>query len=133
LAKYDLALGWEEFEECTPGMIQALCKRRNIRIKYERYAHGITASLIYNTNRGKDDPAVVPYDFIRDDNSRRKKEELLKAKAFIKKTIGGLPFMTPMEKLQEVRLKVIADVRASGRDDAEELVNECWPSLTPKE
>ncbi|MGA9135549.1 MAG: hypothetical protein WB384_26360, partial [Candidatus Sulfotelmatobacter sp.] len=62
MARYDLGLSVEEFEELTPGMFQALCKRRNIRIKYERYANAQTAAAVYNTARTKaDDPMVHPF------------------------------------------------------------------------
>lgn len=132
IARYDLGLSWEEFEELTPAMFRALCKRRSIRFKHERYAHALTASLIYNVNREKDAPALGPFDFVRDEASQRKKDELDKAKRFIRKAIGNLPPATTYEKLQEIRLKVIADVTAYGRDDAEQLFDACWPSLKPK-
>ncbi|HEX3739449.1 MAG TPA: hypothetical protein VHV29_06955 [Terriglobales bacterium] len=94
----------------------------------------MTAAAVYNVNRGKaEDPMLTPYDFVRDEESSRKHEELQNAKRFIKKALGNQPMSTPREKLLEIRLKVISDVRASGRDDAEQLVNECWPSLKPKE
>lgn len=94
----------------------------------------MTAAAVYNVNRGKtEDPMLTPYDFVRDEESSRKKEELQNVKRFIKKALGNQPMSTPREKLLEIRLKVITDVRASGREDAEQLVNECWPSLRPKE
>jgi hypothetical protein len=123
----------EEFEELTPGEFQALCKRRNIRIRYERYAHSITASVVANVNRGQDDAVIHPFDFVRDDESARKKEERNKAKRYAKKVIGNLPPTTPQEKMQEIRTKAIADLKASGHSDAEEIFDSCWPSLKPKD
>lgn len=134
LARYDLGLSWEEFEELTPGMFQALCKRRNIRIKYERYAHAMTTSAVYNVNRhSQDDPVITAFDFIRDERSALKKEKQRQAKQYIKQAIGGLPMTTTREKFLEVRSKVIADLTASGHKDAEQLMNACWPSLEPTE
>ncbi len=78
IARYDLGLGWEEFELLTPAMFQALCKRRNIRIRYERYAHAMTASAVYNVNRAnRDDRLLMPMDFVRVETpeDRRKDEE----------------------------------------------------------
>jgi hypothetical protein len=132
IAKYDLGLSLDEFWDCTPGVFQALCKRRNIRIKYERYAHAITASAVYNVNRhSADDPVISAFDFIRDEQSAVKQEKLRQAKQYIKQAIGNLPMTTSREKLLETRLKVIEDLRASGHADAEQLFTECWPSLTP--
>ena len=55
-------------------MFSALCKRRNVKIKYERFANAQTAAAVYNVNRGKaDDPIVQPFDFVRDDERRRGK------------------------------------------------------------
>jgi hypothetical protein len=134
IGRYDLGLSWEEFEELTPGMFQALCKRRNVRIKYERYAHGLTASAVYNVNRGSvEDPVVTGFDFVRDEASARNKEEMNKARRYIKRALGNLPVGTTREKCLEIRLRAIADVRASGRDDAEQIMDECWPSLKPKD
>lgn len=122
-----------EFWELTPGMFWALGKRRNVKIKYERYAHGLTASMIYNANRGEDAPAIMPFDFIRDAESARKKEALSKARRFCSRSISTMPMGTPMEKLQSVRLKAIADLKASGHNDAEEIFDSMWPHLKPKE
>jgi len=114
-------------------MLQALCRRRNIRIKHERYAHGLTASAVYNTARhSTDDPVITAYDFIRDEASAQRKEKRRQARQYIKQTIGGLPMTTTREKFMEVRSKAINDLVASGHDDAEQLMNECWPSLKPE-
>jgi hypothetical protein len=115
-------------------MLQALCKRRNIRIKHERYANALTASAVYNTARhSADDPTVTAFDFIRDEASAQRKEKRRQANAYIKKAIGDLPMGTSRKKYLEVRGKAIADVKAFGYADAEALMNECWPSLQPTE
>jgi hypothetical protein len=133
MARYDLGLSLEEFEELTPGMFQALCKRRNIRLKYERYANALTASAVYNTARTKaDDPTVHPFDFVRDEESQRNKDELEKLKAFARRTIGVLPIGTTLEKILEVRMKVIKDIEVAGCRDAEGLVDGVWPHLKQK-
>jgi hypothetical protein len=133
MARYDLGLSWEEFEELTPGMFQALCKRRNIRIKYERYAHAQTAAAVYNTARTKaDDPTVHPFDFVRDEESQRKKEELGKFRAFAQRAIGVLPIGTVQEKILEVRLKAVKDLEVAGCKDAEGLMDSVWPHLKQK-
>jgi hypothetical protein len=134
MARHDFGLSDEEFGELTPGEFRALCKRRNVRIRYERYAHALTASAVYNVNRhSADDPIISAFDFVRDEEASEKREHLLKAKRFVKKVIGGMPIMTPMEKLLEKRLAVIADLKASGYKDGEAIFDECFPHLKPKE
>jgi hypothetical protein len=134
LARYDLGLSDEEFADLTPGEFQALCKRRNTRIKYERYANALTASAVYNVNRHSDDtPAISAFDFIRDDASAEKADKLRKAKMFCKKVIAGLGMSATKEKMVEVRAKAIVDLKASGYENAEEIFDGCWPSLRPQE
>jgi hypothetical protein len=133
MAKYDLRISIDEFWDLTPGMFQALCMRRNVSIRYDRYANALTASAVYNSVRSSEDaPVVSAFDFIRDERSARKIEQRRQAKQFIKQVIGGLPMTTTREKFLEVRSKVINDLTASGHKDAEQLMNECWP-LTPSE
>jgi hypothetical protein len=134
MARYDFGLNDEEFGSLTPGEFNALCKRRNIKIRYERYANAITASAIYNCNcPDRDTPLVTAFDFVRDEKDTEKREKLLKAKRFVKDTLGGLPFGIERAKFLEMRFKVIADLVASGYDDAEQIVDECFPTLNPKE
>jgi len=134
IARYDLNLSFEEFEELTPGQFQALCKRRNIRIKYERYANALTTAAVYNSRRTKvDDPIVEAMDFVRDEKQALERESLRKARGYAQRAVGSLPMGTPLEKVLEVRRKAIADLKASGRKDAEEIMNEMWPTLKPKE
>ena len=114
-------------------MFQALCKRRNVRIKYERYAHAITASVVANVNRGKaEDPTIAPFDFVRDEESSRKKEHLERAKKHCKKVMN-VPPGTTSERIQEIRRAAIKDLEASGYKNAEQIFDECWPSLKPKD
>ena len=113
-------------------MFQALCKRRSVGIRYDRYSNALTAAAVYNVNRGSaDDPVVSAFDFVRDEKSSQKRERIREAKQFIRKTIGSLPMTTPLEKFRNVRGKVIADLVAGGVMDAEELFDECWPTLKP--
>lgn len=115
-------------------MFLELCKRRNVAIRYDRYANALTASAVYNVNRSSaDDPSVTAFDFVRDEKSARRREQRLEAKRYILKAIGGQPMATTRENLLEVRRKVIADLIAAGHDQAEELFDECWPHLTPTE
>jgi hypothetical protein len=115
-------------------MFLELCKRRNVGIKYERFASAQAAAAIYNVNRSSvDDPLVTAFDFVQDAEQAEKKEKLLKAKKFVKQAIGGLPMTSTREKFLETRGKVIEDLRASGYDEPEQIVDECFPSLKPKE
>jgi hypothetical protein len=85
-------------------MFLELCKRRNVRIKYDRYASAMTAAAVYNVNRGdKDDPTVSAFDFVRSAESAEKKERRSKAKQFVKVALT-LPFGTSREKYLEIRL-----------------------------
>ncbi len=132
MASYDFGLTREEFGELTPGEFRALCKRRNIRIKYERYANALTASAVYNVNRRSEEtPTVTAFDFIRDEIDAEKKEQRNKAKSFVK-TAFNVRLGTPMEKILEIKVKVIADLKAAGYTDAEEIVYECFPHLKDK-
>jgi hypothetical protein len=116
----------------TPPEFYALGKRRSAAIRYARYANSITAAAVYNVNRANEDaPVVSAFDFIRDEASAKKLERLREAKQYIKKVIGNVPWDTPMERLQDIRLKVIADLAASGYSDAEGLFNSVWPHLIP--
>ena len=132
MARYDLGLTAEEFWDLTPGMFQALCKRRNVGIRYDRYANALTASAVYNVHRGSEDsPTVCAFDFIRDEKEAAKLEKLREGKQHIKKVIGQLPMTTTREKYLDVRLKVIADLTASKFENPEALFDSVWPHLKP--
>jgi hypothetical protein len=134
MARFDLRLTMDEFWELTPGMFQALCKRRNIRIKYDRYANALTASAVYNASRqSEESPVVYPFDFIRDEASAKRLEKIREGKRYIKKVIGGLPMTTTRPKFLEIRRKAIADLTASKFENAEALFDEVWPHLRPTE
>lgn len=123
---------WEEFEELTAGEFRELAKRRNVAIRYERYANAMTASAVYNVHRGSEDsPVVSAFDFIRDEESARKLERLREAKRHYKTVIGQMPMTTPRAKFLDVRRRAIADVRAIGFNNAEAIFDEVWPSLKP--
>ena len=114
-------------------MFQALCNRRNVRLKYERFANAQTAAAVYNVNRGSaDDPTVTAFDFVRDEESAKKKEELTKAKRFVQKCMN-VPPETSLEKIQDIRRKAIADLKAAGYENAEDIFNSMWPTLKPKD
>jgi len=111
-----------------------LAKRRNVGIRYDRYANALTASAVYNVNRGSEDsPTVCAFDFVRDEKSAAKLEKLREARQHVKKVIGQLPMTTPREKYLDVRRKVIADLTASKYENAEALFDEVWPHLKPTE
>ena len=113
-------------------MFQALCIRRNVRIRYERFANALTAASIYNVNRATDDtPVVTAFDFIREADPDR--EETQEIKRLIKTVVGGIPHGSPRSKYLEVRERTIASLKAQGRADAEELFDSCWPTLKPRE
>lgn len=132
IGRYDLGLSDDEFEECTPKMFQALCKRRNVRIKYDRFANAMTAAAIYNVNRSSEnDPMVRAFDFVMTDEQAKQREQRISFTRFIKKTIGGLPLHITPEGLRKKRLNVIADLRASGCTNPEEMFDEIWPHLKP--
>ena len=115
-------------------MFNALCKRRNIRFKYEKLAHGITASAVYNVNRATpESPMISAFDFVRSEEASERRAERLRIIGIIKQTIGAMPSSTPREKFLKVRANIIAELKALGRDDAEAIFDECWPSLKPKE
>lgn len=133
-ARYDFGLTWEEFEETTPGMFRELSKRRNTKIKYERYASAQAAAAVYNVNRSKrEDPTVTAMDFVRTEEQAERRYRMLKAKRYVSSALGSMPMNTSMEKYLDVRSKVIKDLEADGYENAEQIVNELFPSLRPKE
>jgi hypothetical protein len=75
---------------------------------------------------------ITPFDFVRNDEDAVKLDKLYKAKLFVKQALA-LPFGTPIEKFLAVRAKVIADLAAAGYDGAEQIVDECFPSLKENE
>ena len=132
MARFDFSLTDEEFADLTPGQFKELAKRRNVRIRYERYANALTASAVYNVHRtGEDAPVVTAFDFVRDEEASAKLEKVREGKRYIKKVIGGLPMTTPRSRFIEVRRKAIADLQASGYNDPEALFDEVWPHLKP--
>jgi hypothetical protein len=135
MARFDLQISMDEFWDLTPTMFQALCRRRNIGIRYERYANALTAAAVYNVNRGSsDDPVVAAFDFIRSEEDAIKLEKVREGKRYINKVIGQLPMMTTTRaKYIDVRRKVIIDLQASGHADAEDLFDSVWPHLKPTE
>jgi hypothetical protein len=127
-------LSWEEFEELTPGQFQELAKRRNVSIRYDRYANALTASAVYNVHRGSEDsPIISAFDFVRDEKEAAKLEKIREAKRYLKTVIGQLPLTTPRSKFLDVRGKAINDLTASGFENGEALFDSVWPSLKPTE
>jgi hypothetical protein len=126
-------MSWVEFEKTTPGMFRALCKRRNIRLKYERYANAETAAAVYNCARvSEEQPVLTAFDFVREPEAAAEHDRIREVKKVIMQAFSDLPAMD-RSKLLELRAKLIAKLKAKGQDDAEQLFDECWPSLKPKE
>jgi hypothetical protein len=134
LARYDLRLTEEEFWDLTPGMLRELCKRRNIGIKYDRYANAETAAAVYNVNRGSEEtPIITAFDFVRSKESADKldrKREVLKV---IRQGFGTLPAGLGRSKILKMRADLIAKLIGQGVTDAEAIFDDCWPSLRPQE
>ena len=108
-------------------MFHALCERKRIRYKYERLAHAITASAVYNVNRTKDAAVIQPMDFVTE--RTREQEELEAIKKIIKTAIAAAPSGTSRETLLKMKANVIRSLNARGRTDSKEVFEECWPSL----
>jgi hypothetical protein len=127
-------LSWEEFEELTPGTFQELAKRRNISIRYDRYANALPAAAIYNVNRGsEEDRLITAFDFVRTEDDSAKLERIREGKKYINKVIGELPMSTPRSKYLDVRRRAIADLTASKFENPESLFDSVWPHLKPTE
>jgi hypothetical protein len=132
IARYDLGLSLSEFAELTPSMFAALCKRRNIRLKHERFANALTAAAVYNVNRSKaEDPMTTAFDFVRDEKANKALSETRLLKKQIKDAVGHMPSSTPRNRFLKMRVAYVAELKKLGRTDAEELWAECWPSLVP--
>jgi hypothetical protein len=123
----------DELEELTPRMLYALCKQRNIGFKYEKYAHALTASAVYNVNRTSDDvPVVSAMDFVRDPKEQAERDRVRAVRRTIMQGIGTLPALS-RTKILELRAKLIEKLKSHGNADAEAIFDDCWPSLKPKE
>lgn len=130
MARYDFGLSWEEFAECTPRMFQALAQRRNIRLRYERFAGAQAAAAVYNVHRAKEsDPVLAAYDFVMDGDESAERERETRFRRHVTRAIGQLPIGTPREKVLEVRKRAIADLAAAGCEDAEAFVDGIFPHL----
>jgi hypothetical protein len=74
-------------------MFTALCRRRNIHFKYERYANAITASAVYNCNRASADaPILTAFDFVKEVDPEREQTE--KIRRLIKEVVAHMPNST---------------------------------------
>lgn len=132
MACYDLGRTWEEFGDLTPSMFTALCKRRNIKMKHERFANGLTAAAVYNVSRTRpESETVTAYDFIRDEKDSEARAQRQTLKRQIKEAVGRLPLNATRAQCLKVRESIIAGMVALGRTDAAELWSECWPDLMP--
>lgn len=114
-------------------MLQALCRQRNIRIKYERYAHALTASAVYNVNLPQEAARVRPFDFVMSEEQADKRDTKLNALRYITEQIAGIPIKQPRSKFLQVRRRVIDTLLANGIAEAEQMFDGKWPSLKPKE
>jgi hypothetical protein len=129
-----LGLSADELGQLTPAMFRALCDRRNVRLKHERFANALTASAVYNVNRpSADEPMVSAYDFVRDGKDSQEHHERQTLKRQIKHAVMSMPQATPRAKFLKMRTNIIAQLTSQGRTDAAELWAECWPTLVPKE
>lgn len=115
-------------------MFSALCRRRNVRIRYERYAHALTASAVYNTSAGKH--VANPMDWIREGAAAKRYDERMKIKEFISGVISRMPPQTTFEQLLEVKRKALIDIVNTGvvdHEEAERMFDAIWPTLKAKE
>lgn len=109
-------------------MFQALCIRRNVHIRYDRFANALTAASVYNVNRtSADSPIVSAFDFVKEPDPER--EQTQQIRRLIKNVVGSMPVGTTREKYLEVKARTIASLLSQGRMDAEELFDSCWSSL----
>jgi len=116
-------------------MLKALCVRRNVRLKHERYAAAEVAAAVYNVHRppNSDAPLMSAWDFVRDGEQARQYADWLEAQRYVRKAIAQLPCDTPREQLMRIRQHTIDTLTRRGRTDAAELWAQAWPSLVPKE
>jgi hypothetical protein len=115
-------------------MLYELGRRRNIRIRLDRYANAQTAAAVYNTLRKKDeDPVATGMDFVRTPEQQAKRDRMLEAKGFIRSAIMGVPRMAPRGAYLKARKNVIGKLLSAGHADAERLFDEMCPHLRPTE
>ena len=58
----------------TPRAYYALLDRHRLQNRHELYCAAVTASAVYNVNRGKNDPFITPEEFIGKDGAKPQKQ-----------------------------------------------------------
>jgi hypothetical protein len=67
VARYDLGLSSEEFDDLSPKEFDALLERHKEHIKRDDYRAGLVAAMVLNAQRGKKDAKIwQPGDFFPD-------------------------------------------------------------------
>ena len=116
----------------TLAQLEALEERREFKIRHQRFNAGLIASAIFNANRvSTDSPALSAFDFIAGFQLDPEEEERDKLRRSIKHSIAltmiDLSRNKTPDEVKELKAKVLANLRKSGVEDAEELFNEVFP------
>ena len=114
-------------------MFLALCKRRNVHIRYQRFANAMTASAVYNVNRSSaEDPVIRPFDFVMDEEQSERRERQMYVRRVVRDSVRSVNMGASREKYLQVRKTVIEKLNAAGYPEAEQVFDEMWPHLKPK-
>jgi len=134
LCRREHGLTWHEFQELTLAGFEALEERRAIELRHARFNAALVTSTIYNANRGPDSEPLSPFDLIAGFEEDPEEVERRKMRQSVKQAVV-VAFMEmakekkTAEQIQAEKTKMVARMKASGFEDAEDIVREACPDL----
>jgi hypothetical protein len=115
LCRRDHGISWDEFQELTLAHIEALEERRAIEIRYARYDALTVACAMVGGN---------PLDYLPGYEQTPEELERRDIKMGIIAALMRLPVNTTQEEVDVLRKRIVERLKANGRTDAEEIMNE---------
>jgi hypothetical protein len=121
---------WEEFTGLTLAQLEALEERRSIKIRHARFNAALMTAAIFNVHRSAETEALTPFDFLpgfeRDPEEAEREFRRRAARKGLQVAMARLPNNTAPEMVRELKDKMIARLKASGFEDAEEIWAEAF-------
>lgn len=132
LCRRDHGLTWDEFQSITLAQLEALEERRAIQIRHARHDASFIVATLFNLQRGDSAEVLSPFDFLpgfeRDPDEVEAEKIRKETIADIRRTFTRMRGAT-MERVQEVRRKILDTLRERGFDRPEEIITEAFPNL----
>lgn len=132
MCRRDHGLSWAEFCALTLPQLDALEERREIAIRHARFNAALITATIYNVNRGESKP-LSAFDFIPGFDSDPVDEEKAELRRSVKHAIAlaitDLPKTWSRAEVLAEKAKMVANMKRTGLEDAEEIFREVFPNL----